>query len=626
MSKKEKFFWSLAYLTTTILIFLPFFQVGFTNMDDFQYYNQAHTSWSNWVADAKSYAHGAGRFYFLITKYFYYVPYLIDNVVWTKLMQYLPLLGCYLLFSYLVYSIFNSQRLGCLTLLALLFNTAIGMDWFYPPTAYPFYFAFSFLIFLAGVLLFVNYAKKGGYWRIIVSSAVFFVSYLFYEDYLVFTVLFVCCVIVWRWRKDGFLKMLKSKQVYLELVPYAAALLLYMACYVCYRHYVINNADVEQIYGGTLISNDFSWSNFFNIIYRCTIYTVPGVIFGINKIKILVAENSLLMSGHYDSFWFVVTHSSIVAYLSALLQCGIFWFLAKKASFKKLSVLDIVLGIVAALVFAFSANILIAISEKYNSDSVANWLEAYVTSFFSYFGVMLALTLLVVLTLKPVTKKVVRGFVCAVWMALLFVFSLNTYYTNEHLGRELRKSQNRVTVLNLLSDENFFEKIPENSLIYTEPLHKTSYVGATICSGSYDFENMISRIAGKKLHYSQTWDDLQSVAKANPERPVYFIQTSESKKYGELLMAFSHITRLGDNVANSMADHADVFYYSPTKDYTLFYNVTTGTESQYKAVNVVSKDKHKKLTHVCLNVANMNPLGFSISNIVVPATETMHLP
>ena len=221
MSKKEKLFWLLAYATTLLLTLLPFFQVGLTNTDDFQYYNTSHFP-GQWVFDATVYAHGAGRFYFLLTKYFYYVPYLFDNYALTKFIQYFTTACSYALFSFLVYKMFRSKRLGALTGLLLIFNMSLGIDNFYPPTSFPFYFHFSLIIFLAGLLLYVNYCEKGGYWRVIVSAALVLLACLFYENYILFSVFFIIFVIVKEWCRNGFVAMMKSKEFYKRLCPLVA--------------------------------------------------------------------------------------------------------------------------------------------------------------------------------------------------------------------------------------------------------------------------------------------------------------------------------------------------------------------------------------------------------------------
>lgn len=616
MSKKERFFWIFAYTLTAILTLLPFLQVGITNSDDFQYFNTAHTSFSHWVDDAKVYAQGAGRFYFLITKYFYNIPYIIDSFVWTKFVQYLSLFACYFLSAYLIYKIFKSQRLGALVLLLLIFNMSVGLDWFYVPTAYPFYFTFSFVIFLLGVLLYVNYTEKHGTWRILLSAVLFFVTYLFYENYLVFTVIFCLCVLIKHWKKLGLVEMLKSKQFYLELAPYVAVAVLYMIVYVGYRHYVLRTTGADGFYDGTVISSHFDLGNFFTILYRYTIYTLPGRVYALHKAD--VAANSLLITGHYDNIWYVITHASAVSYINALLQCGILWALISKTRFKDMSWTAIILGFVIALAFAFSSQILIAISGKYNWDWIANVIWCYVPTFFSYFGIMIAIALMVLAILKLCQKEKFAIVISALWCILLVVFSLINSYTNESLAREWRKSQNRITVLELMAEDHFFDNIPEKSIIYTESLHKTSRIGSFVCNGMIDMEILISRLSGKQYLFSQTWEDLRAKAEICPNHQIYIIQATESKKYGELLIAFSHITSMDGDLSKIVADKTDIVYYSPTKDYVLFYN--------NKAVNVISNDKHKKITHVSLEEEGMNPLGFSISNLVIPTTDTIYLP
>ena len=615
MSKQEKFFWILAYTATAIITLLPFFQVGITNSDDFQYYNTAHRDWQYWLEDAKIYAQGAGRFYFLLTKYCYYIPYLVDSFVWTKFTQYLPLIGCYLFFSYLIYRIFKSQRLGALTFLLLIFNMSVGYEKFSIPTAFPLYFSFSLLIFLSGILLFINYIEKNGYWRVIVSALLLFISYLFYEDYLVFT-LFLCCYILIRnWRKSGFIQTLKSKSFYKEIVPYIAVLALYMICYLGYRQYLIRTIDDIDIYNGAVVTHHFNLANFFTILSKCTFYTLPCRTFWFDNVRAILAENSTLVSGHYNSVFYVLTHAPAVAYINALLQCCILWFIIQKADFNHLSWKSIVISIVSALLFAFSSHILIAITDKYNADCA--WMQTYVTSFYSYFGIMLVCVLIITASIKICSQKQIRVIVCSLWCVLLFIGAVLSYYTNDLLGKEWKKTQNRITVTELIA-QNFFDKIPENALLYTTDAPFSEY----------DYAFLIRKNANRYYHFAFNPEELLEQHTKLPDSPLYFIQTAESAKRGELLMAFSHITRLDTcDILNSKADESDIFYYSPTKDYVLFYNLDAGTDSaRTKAVTVLSSDIHHKITHANIQEQGLNPFGFCISNLCIVTKDTLLLP
>ncbi len=629
MSKREKLLWILAYSVTLVLTLLPFFQVGFTTGDDFQYYNTAQADWQYWKQDAKVYAQNAGRFYFLITKIFYYIPYLVDSFGWTKFVQYFSLTVCYLLFSYLVYRIFKSWRLGALTLLLLIFNTNMG---YYiggnPPTSYPFYFPFSLIIFLCGILLFVNYTEKNGYWRVLLSAALFFVSYLFYENYLVFTLIFGGYIFFRNWRRSGFFALWKSKTFYKEAVPFAVVLILYVTCYYGYRYYLAHVVGIDSFYIGATVTKHFSLPRFLKVVSNLTFYNLPGKIYTFGETKGLIVENSQILSGHHNSVWFMLTHAPAIAYVNAMVQCAILWFLLRESDFDKISWKALLIGILTALVFALSANVLIAITEKYNTEW-ANWLMVYVTSFFSYFGVMLAIALTIAATLKLLRTPVPRGIACVLWVAALFGFSVFNYYINDHLGRAWGKSQNRVTMLRLMRDSGIFDQIPENALIYNEQLLHTSDHSFTVCHDTFNFEKLIMRYAHqKKFHFAQTLDDLREQAVELPETPVYFIQATESQKHGDLMIALSHIANLDTcNVLLSTADAADVFYYSPTKDYVLFYGTGgQGGPAALNAVTVISCDKQRKVSHATLREEGLDPLGFSISHMGIPTRDTLLLP
>lgn len=629
MSKREKILWILAYTVTLILTLLPFFQVGFTNGDDFQYYNTAQADWEYWRHDAKVYAQDAGRFYFLITKIFYYVPYLVDSFGWTKFVQYFSLTVCYLLFSYLIYRIFKSWRLGALTLLLLIFNINMGYYTGYnPPTAYPFYFPFSFIIFISGIIVFLNYTEKKGYWRVLLSALLLFISYLFYEDYLVFTLLFVCYILIRNWRKNGFLALWKSKNFYKEALPFAAALFLYVVCYYGYRYYLMHSVGITSTYIGATVAGHINMANFFKVINNLTFYNIPGKIYTYGETKTLIVENSQLISGHNNSVWFMLTHAPAIAYINAIIQCVILWFIIHKSDFEKISWKSIIVGFITAIVFALSANVLIAITEKYNSEW-ANWIMVYVTSFYSYFGVMVAIALIVIATLKLFHTRLPRNIVCVMWCLTLFGFSVFNYYVNDHLGRAWGKSQNRVTMLRLIKNKGFFDKIPENALIYNEQLLHTSDHSFSICHDTFNFEKLIMRYANqKKFHFAQTLDDLQQQAVEFPDVPIYFIQASEGQKYGDLMMVFSHISRLDtDNIFHSTADTADIFYYSPTKDYVLLYGKNAQTDSaKLMTKTIFSCNKQRQVSWVTLRENGLNPLGFSISNLMFPTNDTLLLP
>jgi hypothetical protein len=628
--KREKLYYALAYTAAIILTLLPFFLVGIANDDDLQFFITAHKGLDYWKFDANVYAQGQGRFYYLITKYVYYIPYLFDNFAWTKFVQYASLCVCYLMFAYLVSRVFKSPKLGALSLLFLVFNTRIGAYTGYViPIGYPFYFTLSLIVFLGGVLLFMNYVEKGKRWRLVLSAGLFFASLLFYENYLVFSCLFICFVFLWNWKRFWGSNMWKTKSFYVELIPYVAVIVLYLACYFGYRYYVVHTLGSTLQYPGAKVAADFNLGTFFKLLGSLTFNNLPGWLYTLPRTRSLVAENSLLFGGHGDSVWFMLTHATAVAYVNALVISGILWFLLKRFDFDNISWKALALGILAALVFAVSANVLVAASEKYNAEWAMS-LEGYVTSFFSYFGVMLALALVVVATLKLSRSAALQKALCVCWCVALFCFAVVNYYLNDHLSRAWMKSENRITMLRLINDEGFFNKLPDNALIYSESLHHTSEHGWIVCYQTNYLETFIALLAdeSKDFHFARTQDALQELVVEFPDAPVYFVQATESKKFCELMMCFSHISQLDTaDIALSTADGSDIFYYSPTKEYVLFYGVDAQTDSaEIKSTSVIAADKRQKVVHVPLRKPGLDPFGFSISNLCIATKDTIWVP
>ena len=161
MNRQPFKFQSVAFILLAFVMalaaFSPFFNIGFTTHDDLEYYITSQKSLSWWLYDAQCYAENQGRFYFLITKYFYYVPYLFDSFWMAKVIQIGTLLMSYLLFAYLLFRIFKSKEISALAFVFLTVFTAVTENNHIPFMAYPFFFSFSFMILICAVLLFVKY-------------------------------------------------------------------------------------------------------------------------------------------------------------------------------------------------------------------------------------------------------------------------------------------------------------------------------------------------------------------------------------------------------------------------------------------------------------------------------------
>lgn len=623
MGKGEKIIGVIAYASVVLLTLLPFFGVGIASCDDWEYLVTSQQTWHYWMVDAENYAHTAGRFYFLVTKFFYYIPYLFNSIIWTKTLQYGTLIFSYLLFSYLIHRIFSSRKLGLLTFFFLVAFTSIPSANYVLPISFPFYFTFSCCIFLIGVLLFLNYVEKKGYWRVVVSALLFFVAYLFYENYLIFALAFCCCLLIRNIKIHGFVGALKTKGFYAEIIPYFVVSVAYVACYVAYRQYLLHTMTDFAFYGGSSLAANFNWGHFFEIIGNLTVVNLPAANYFGNLE--CICKDFLSQNGHQPNLIYILAHSSIATYVNVFIQCGIVWYIVHNTQWSEFSWKKMLVCFGIAFLLAFSSHILIGVAEKYNS-TYCN-LRGYVTSYYSYFFVMLMFVIAFALSFRFCRSSVVKKIVLIAWLMVVFIFSVLNNYANEHMGREWQKCQDRIDVTDDMIRMGFFDSIQEGSIIYDKELNSTLPLRSVLCYGNYSLRNYLDTKVGKKYFIIGDKESFAQTVGDNPDNSVYYVQTPETQQNGDWFIVCSHLSHLDTNdVENSLADESDLIYYSSAKEFVLYYTIFPNTDSsKTNAITFISDNKQAIRSHIKLRKQNLSPSRFSVSNVIIPTKDTLYL-
>ncbi len=594
--QKENLVVVAAYVATVLLSLRMFFGIGVTTDDDFQYFLTARTPFSNWMTDAQIYAHGAGRFYFLVTKVFYYVPYLFDSFVWTKAVQYITLMVCYGMFAYTVARMLRSRGLGALVLLLLVWGLSVTPNMHMPTIAYPFYFAFSTILFMAGLLLYLRYTERGGYWRVWLSAIVMLVCFLFYETYLIYAFMFAIAIMAHHRFRLG------DKTLWRDVLPLAGMAVLYVGCYFGYRQYLLASTPDLVFYDGSSFDpQKFSFKGFVNIVLRCTRGALPTQNYFGNKE--LIAANSLLEGGHSNGLMRVFTHASALVWITALLQTALLWWITGRRWFAKLSWWQVTVGLVVSVVGAFAAHLLVAVATKYNGE-LSSCLPGYVTTFYSYLFVMLAIALVIVASFKVFGNGiVVRG----VWAILFLMAAVITGYANEHIAREWHKSGQRMEIIDRMAQEGCFDRLPHNAIVYTGELHNTPGM-AFLCSyQTHDIEHYINLRAGRVVSTTDDTNTLVERSQLAPDAPVYYLHAQCSPKGADMLVAMARL----DSTLTT-ANEADVFYLSPAKSFDVYYCADGQWHRQPVRVG-----RRQRLAQCHIEVDGIDPHSIVASNMPI---------
>lgn len=602
---------------TVVITLIPFFRVGFTTGDDLEYY----LTWliGDLFTNANIYAHGAGRFYFLITKPIYSLPYIGDNFFLTKVIQYASLLLSFVLFALLVSKIFKSNKLGLLSFLILIIPLSVTPDYYIPIISYPLFFTFSFSLALLSLLFLLRYFETEKNKFLISSALLFAVTVLFYETYLLFLLFTGIFIFVRSCQQRGTLNTFKSKLFYKEIMPFVAIGIIYLIVYFSFRACI---RTPDGFYNGSSFANDFNWSNFYKILLKYNNAALPTKVFNLNQD--IISANSLLVEGHKNNFWYILTHSSLLWIINAIIQSILFFFILIKnktaITWKKIG-----FGILFSFLFAIFSHFLVAIADKYNSEY--SYLNGYVTTFYSYFGITLSFTLALFGLYKIASKKRWLQYpVLAIMISLVFYISIMTSYSNDHLSRDWQHSQNRFNLINEMSQEKVFDRIPEHSLIYSPDLYETcSFSGRNICYQNLKWEVYIELKSGRKYTVCRNPEEMQKKIIENPQAAIYRFIKRENIKNNDLLAVIANVEKNSLNMqdpqnmfSRSICNEAAIYIYSKKNQFTINYNIIgsdTLLPKLYSCSTYLNnKNKDGDLMNITIKKQNMAVESFMIAD------------
>jgi len=630
-----KLFLGFLFLLTIFLTLSPFFKIGLTNCDDLEYYlcNLFGQSYS------EMYAQGAGRFYFLITKPLYHIAYIFDNFYFTKIIQYSFLLLSFVLFAVVVKKIFKESAFALLVFLLLFVFLTVTPNYHLPIIAYPFYFSFSFSIFLLSLLALIKYYEIKKYKYLVASALLFALALLFYENFLIFLLYIVLFIFVKSISEQGRM-FITNKIFYKEILPFVFVGTTYVAAYFLYRSYVQTE---HGFYEGSSFAKDFSFSNFLKFIWNPNRAAFPTFVY--HSSQECIAANSLLATGHQNSFWYILKNSQAISIANALIQCFLFCVLCGKMkpniSWKKIGV-----GALIAFTFIFAIQFLLAISEKYNAAYYA--LSGYVTTYYSYFCVTFFIALLVYVCLKLAYRnKYIKATAITVFVLLFFYIAIITGYTNEHLSRDWQRSHGKQLMMEKVIQEGIFDGISDNAIIYMDDYNQTfSILGHDLYGSHPNFwSGYITTKTQRKLDIYIDFEEFVNNVQAGSQQEIFYISKYEARKSSDILLILSKVNNNSINFEDRnnalvSANEATVYYYSENKEFTFLFvipqcaqgaTITVNkeilkTSCGINAVRIVNDNKIKAISSFTLK--SEEPFlvkKIAISNIGILDGETVFL-
>jgi hypothetical protein len=269
----------------------------------------------------------------------------------------------------------------------------------------------------------------------------------------------------------------------------------------------------------------------------------------------------------------------------------------------------------------------------------------YLTTFFSFFGTLLLLTVLVsnMVNLFNV-NKLLKKIVSVGMVIFFFTCSVLTDFSNYSIAKDIRSANLRFYAIDELVKTDEFKSIPAWTPFYARTLWDNPSESAPMLT-EQDFNWYLYFEARTGTTYPFAREDkfFLDYCKKKELDP-WMIVSRQAVTSDDLMLVLAKMKRVQpqDTVVDRFADRAMVLYYSPYKVFTIsfrlkneqgmtripvsFNTVTdtlrVGTEVE---MTVFCTRKDHKATHFILEAPGIDLTSINISNMVNPANYTFYL-
>jgi hypothetical protein len=549
-----------ALLVIVFVTFFPFFYTGFGCADDLQnflIYKAGREGWNKLFL-----ARFSGRFYYLITHPVYLLPYVSDSPFVIKLFHHLPSLLGIGLAALILYRMTRSQELAFFFIVVFL-TVAQASKHTSLFLCYPFYFTFSFDLMLVSFLCLITGFDTSRKYLYVLSVFLFLAVILFSEIYLVYLLFFAITIFVHFARKEtGVWRIIKRGS--LAFLPFLACVVVYVVAYFVYRSY-----HPSQYPGTTLHLASLGFTDIFNALWNLSWSSYPLTVFEENRQ--LFSLNSELVSGHSPIVLQIILNARPEWIIKGVCVALVSFLALSGGSRLPVKTLLAVAGV--AILLIFLPNVPLAFSEKYLRHVEVD-MKGYIPTFFSLFGTVLLLSLLLgyLARLADINRFVRTGALVLISSGL-FVVSVLTDLNNYTVAKDVRRANHRLFAIDELLKTPEFLQIPPYATFYTENLYRTaSSQAGGLTEQGFRWDPYFAAKTGHPYQSFRKFSDIP-VLPPDSVAPVYFIASREAARSEEVLLILARLpgkATAGDHPAQYV-NEVFLLYYSAYKTFTVTF-------------------------------------------------------
>ncbi len=557
----------LSFFIIAVVSFFPLFTTGFATADDFLTY--IGTCRGVVMAGFARAAIFSGRFHLYVVGPFYFLPYMLDNMVIMKLFHFVPLLLCFLLFAKIVLTITKSEIMAwfCLLIFFLTMQVSKHTNIF---VAYPFYFTTSFSLLLTSYYLLLRFYENGKRSTLFLSALIFGAGLLFYETYILYLLFALMTIIACNISvKAGISR--KITNVVLQFLPFLVVGFTFLAAYAIFRIYHPSQYD-----GSNFSVKGISISSFFMVVWKLAYSSFPLTVYETSQT--IFQDKSELIGGYSPVVLRLILSARVEWIVKGVFVAFCGYHLLARAPRIKVSALLKYSGMTIMLIFL--PHFPLALTEKYTFYVEKSGMIGYVTTFFSFFGTVLfiifSLSFLINLfNFNLVIKRIVIVF-C---IGAFFICSILTDFSNYTIAKDIRSANLRFYAIDELCKTDGFKLIPHEAPCFGKTLwDNPSASAAGLTEQGFDWQEYFYIRSGNGLPVCRDEKILLDYSRAHAIAPCYLtLRQAEKSDDVMVVMAKLEPVQPKDSVVNRFAGKALVVYYSSYTYFTVTFRTAKGS-------------------------------------------------
>lgn len=459
-----------------------------------------------------------------------------------NLVNLLAIASSLVLFSLTIYK--ATQQKFFAIFIAIFFLAAIQNNWEYNVlTSYTFYMNISISLLIISLHIFLEYFRSDNILLWMLSALVFLLTlFVSYEFFFLYVIIFVFIAAFYNKQINPTLNRSAILAAFYISALHLMAVVIFLTAYFIIRLFY------PSIYDGLVVKFSI---NALQVIYQYTISSFPTYIYF--HYPNLFDTYSDLTQGHsYTIYSFLsqmkaewLIKSIVVSYFVYIVLQNRLIIISNRM-FAGLTMVSIYIMLVP--------NILVSITDKYQSWVINHDSLAYATTYYSYFGtILLIVSGILFLNQKfnnnTIILKILKQ--CYVWCITIVIafMTIATDYSNYYVFKEQKISQQKWIVLDSLVKSKHLDLIPTGSFIYAPSLFSTRGIDKRgILDNFSDYwTKYLTLKYNKEVVISKNIKELKNKLIKDGTKDLYYLKFSQEQKDTHQFMLFAKIQKIAND-------------------------------------------------------------------------------